>query len=35
LKLETVTPQALKYDVITYTPYEGPNYTISDETTPL
>jgi len=26
--LVTVTSQALKYDVITYTPYEGLNYTI-------
>jgi len=29
------TSQALKYDVITYTPYEGPNYTIADKITPL
>jgi len=29
-----VTSQALKYDVITYTPYEGLNYTILDKTTP-
>jgi len=33
--LETVTSQALKYDVITYTPYEGINSTILDKTTPL
>jgi len=26
--LATETSQALKYDVITYTPYEGINYTI-------
>jgi len=26
-ELATVTPQALKYDVITYTVYEGLNYT--------
>jgi len=26
-----VTSQALKYDVITYTPYEGLNYTILDK----
>jgi len=34
-ELATVTSQALKYYVITYTPYEGLNYTISDKTTPL
>jgi len=33
-ELITVTSQALKYDVITYTPYEGLNYTILDKTTP-
>jgi len=33
--LATVTSQALKYDVITYTPYEDLNYTIIDKTTPL
>jgi len=33
--LATVTSQALKYDVITYTPYGGLNYTILDKTTPL
>jgi len=33
--LETATSQALKYDVITYTPYEGLNYTILDKTTLL
>jgi len=27
--------QAMKYDVITYTPYEGLNYTILDKITPL
>jgi len=27
-ELATVASQALKYDVITYTPYEGVNYTI-------
>jgi len=27
----TVTSQALKYDVNTFTPYEGVNYTILDE----
>jgi len=31
----TVTSQTLKYDVITYTPYEGLNYTILNKTTPL
>jgi len=30
-ELSTVTSQALKYDVITYTPYEGLNYTILDK----
>ena len=33
--LATVTSQALKYDVIAYTPYEGLNSTILDKTTPL
>jgi len=33
--LATVTSQALKYDVITYTPYEGLNYTILDKIKPL
>ena len=33
--MATVTSQALKYDVITYTPYEGLNYTILDKITPL
>jgi len=28
--LAIVTSKALKYDVITYTPYEGLNYTILD-----
>jgi len=31
----TVTSQALKYDVITYTPYGGLNYTIFDKIKPL
>jgi len=35
LELATVTSQALEYYVITYTPGEGPNYTILDKTTPL
>jgi len=30
-----VTSQALKYDVITYTPSEDLNYTILDKITPL
>jgi len=30
-----VTSQALKYDVITYTPREGLNYTILDKIIPL
>jgi len=30
-----VMSQVLKYDVITYTPYESLNYTILDEITPL
>jgi len=34
-ELATVTSQALKYDVIAYTPHEGLNYTILDKTTPL
>jgi len=34
-ELATVTSQALKYDVITYTPHERLNYTILDKTTPL
>ena len=34
-ELATATSQALKYDVITYTPYEGLKYTILDKTTPL
>jgi len=34
-ELATVTSQALKYDVITYTPYEGLNYTILDKPPPL
>jgi len=32
-ELATVTSQALKYDVITYTPYEGQNYNILDKIT--
>jgi len=35
LELATVTTEALKYDVITYTAYEGLNSTISDKITPL
>ena len=34
-ELATVTSQALKYDVITYTSYEGLTYTIFDKFTPL
>ena len=34
-ELATVTSQALKYDVITYTPYESLTYTILDKITPL
>jgi len=34
-QLATVTSQALKFDVIAYTPYEVLNYTILDKTTPL
>jgi len=34
-ELVTVASQALKYDVTTYTPYDGLNYTISDKITPL
>jgi len=34
-ELVTVASQALKYDVITYTPYEVLNYTILDKITPL
>jgi len=34
-ELATVTSQALKYDVISYTPYEGLNYTILDKILPL
>jgi len=33
--LATVTSQVLKYDVTTYTAYEGLNYIILDKTTPL
>jgi len=34
-ELATVTSQTLKYDVITYTTYEGLNYIILDKFTPL
>jgi len=34
-ELVTVTSKALKYDVITYTPYKGLNYTILDKITSL
>jgi len=34
-ELATAMSQAMKYDVITYTPYEGLNYTILDKITPL
>jgi len=34
-ELATVTSQSLKFDVITYTPYEGLNCTILDKITPL
>ena len=34
-EMATVTSQALKYDVIPYTPYEGINYTILDKIAPL
>jgi len=34
-ELATVTSQALKYDVITYTSYEGLNYAILDKITTL
>jgi len=34
-ELASVTSQALKYDVITYTLYEGLYYTILDKITPL
>jgi len=33
-ELATVTSQALKYDIISYSPYERLNYTILDKTTP-
>jgi len=33
--LANVTSQELKHDVITYTPYEGLNYTILDKIAPL
>ena len=35
IELATVMSQALKYDVITFTPYEGLNYTILEKITPL
>jgi len=34
-ELANVTSQALRYDVIAYTPYEGLNYTILDKISPL
>jgi len=34
-ELAIVTSQTFKYDVITYTPYEGINYTILEKTNPL
>jgi len=34
-ELATVTSQTLKYDAITYTPYEVLNYTILDKIKPL
>jgi len=34
-ELATVTSQALKYDIIIYTPYVGLNYTILDKIKPL
>jgi len=34
-EMAIVTSQALKYDAITYTPYEGLNYTILDKIAPL
>jgi len=34
-ELATVTSQALKYDVITYTSYKGLKYIILDKITPL
>jgi len=34
-ELATVTSQSLKYDVLTYTLYEGLHYTILDDITPL
>ena len=34
-ELATVTSQALKYDVIIYTPFVGLNYTILDKIKPL
>ena len=33
--MATVTSQASKYDVITYTPYERLNYTVLDKMIPL
>jgi len=35
LELATVMSQTLKYDVITYTSYEGLNYAILGKITPL
>jgi len=34
-ELASVTSQALKYEVITYAPYEGLNYTTLDKMKPL
>ena len=34
-ELATATSQALKYEVISYTPYDGINYTILDKITPF
>jgi len=34
-ELVTVTSQALKYDIITYPPYESLNYTILEKIKPL
>jgi len=34
-ELAIVTSQALKYDVITYAPYDGLNSTITNKITPL
>jgi len=34
-ELAIVTSEGLNYDVITYTPYEGLNYTTVEKITPL